>query len=93
MLVSCFGFFNRLSGLLLRAHMIVSAVLLRGCPVSFRGLFVMFRGRLVHDFWHCNTVLCWGCNFNLIRSKIRFSIKVLTSINSLRSRRRTQLPR
>jgi len=58
MLVSCFGFFNRLGGLLLCAHMIFSAVLLRGSPVSFRGLFVMFRGLFVHDFWHGDSLLC-----------------------------------
>ena len=42
MLVSCLGFFDGLSGLLLCADMVVSAVLLRGGPVGFRGLFVMF---------------------------------------------------
>ena len=52
MLVSCLGFLNGLSGLLLRAHMVVGAVLLRGGPVGFRGLFVMFRCGLVHIFWH-----------------------------------------
>jgi hypothetical protein len=50
MLVSCLGFFNSLSGLLLRAHMVVTAVLLRGSAVGFRGLLMMFRGLLVHIF-------------------------------------------
>jgi hypothetical protein len=56
-LVSCLGFLNGLSGLLLCAHMVVSAVLLRGGPVGFRRLFVMFRCLLVHIFWHDDSSL------------------------------------
>ena len=62
MLVSCLGFFDGLSRLLLCAHMVVSAVLLRGGPVGFRGLFVMFRCLLVHIFWHGELFLVmFGC--------------------------------
>jgi hypothetical protein len=32
-------------------------VLLRGGPVGFRGLFVMFRCLLVHIFWHGDSSL------------------------------------
>ena len=65
MLVSCLGFFDGLSGLLLCAHMVVSAVLLRGGPVDFRGLFVMFRCLLVHIFRHGDSSLsCWDARFN-----------------------------
>ena len=34
MLVSCLGFLNGLSGLLLCSHMVVTAVLLRGLPLA-----------------------------------------------------------
>jgi len=57
MLVSCLGFFNGLSGLLLCAHIVVTAVLLRGGTVGFRGLLMMFRGFLVHVFWHGDSSL------------------------------------
>jgi hypothetical protein len=40
MFVSCLGFFHGLSGWLLCAHMVVTAVLLRGSAVGFRGLLV-----------------------------------------------------
>jgi hypothetical protein len=52
MLVSRFGFFGCLSGLLLSADMIVTAVLLCRSPVSFRCLFVMVGSLLVKVLRH-----------------------------------------
>jgi hypothetical protein len=52
MFVSCFGSFGRLSGLLLSADMIVTAVLLCRSPVSFRSLLVMVGSLLVKVFRH-----------------------------------------
>ena len=56
MLVSCFRLFNCLSRLLPCTHMIVASVLLRGRPMSFRCLLMMFGSLLVHILRH-NSVL------------------------------------
>jgi hypothetical protein len=52
MVVSCFGFINCLSRLLLCTHMIVAAVLLGGSSMSLRSLLMMFGGLLVHILRH-----------------------------------------
>jgi hypothetical protein len=52
LLVSCFGFDGRLSRLLLCTHVLVAAVLLRGSPMSLRGLLMMFGSLLVHILRH-----------------------------------------
>jgi hypothetical protein len=51
-IVSRLGLIKRLGRLLLCAHMIVAAVLLRRSPVNFRGLLVMLGGFLVHFLRH-----------------------------------------
>ena len=56
MLVSCFGLFNCLSALLPCTHMIVASAPLRGSPMSFRSLLMMFGSLLVHILRH-NSVL------------------------------------
>ena len=62
MLVSCLGFLDGLSGLLLCAYVVVTAMLLRGSAVGFCGLLMMFRGLLVHIFWHGDLlVVMFGC--------------------------------
>ena len=58
MLVRYLGFFNGLSGLLFCTHMFVTAVLLRGSAVGFRGLLMMFRGLLVHIFRCGDFLVC-----------------------------------
>ena len=52
MVVSCFGLVGCLSRLLLRTHVIVAAVLLRGGPMSLRCLLMMFGSLLVHILRH-----------------------------------------
>ena len=52
MLVSYFGFLSGLSGLLLGAHLVAAAVLLRSSPMSFRSLVVLFGSLLVHILRH-----------------------------------------
>jgi hypothetical protein len=52
MLVRRFGFLHRLGGLLLRAYVVVAAVLLRRGTMSFRSLLVMFGGLFVRFFGH-----------------------------------------
>jgi hypothetical protein len=52
MLVSYFGFLNGLSWLLLGAHMVAAAMLLRRSPMSFRSLLVMFGSLLMHILRH-----------------------------------------
>jgi hypothetical protein len=52
MLVSGFGFVSCLSRLLLCTHVFVAAVLLRGSPMSLRGLLMKFGGLLVHILKH-----------------------------------------
>jgi hypothetical protein len=64
LLVSRFGFVDGLSRLLLCAHMIVAAVLLRRSPMSFRSLLVMFGSLLVHFLRHCVSLL-----FEAVREK------------------------
>jgi hypothetical protein len=60
MLVSYFGFLSGLSGLLLGAHMVAAAVLLRRSPMSFRSLVVLFGSLLVHILRHCGSLLFEG---------------------------------
>ena len=52
MLVSGLGFIGGLRRLLLRTHVIVAAVLLRGGPMSLRCLLMMFGTLLVHILRH-----------------------------------------
>ena len=52
MLVSRFGFVRGLSRLLLRAHVVVAAVLLSGCAMCFGSLLVMFSRLLMHILRH-----------------------------------------
>jgi len=52
MLVSGLGFFSCLRRLLLSADMIVAAVLLGRCAMSFCSLLVMFGGLLVQFLRH-----------------------------------------
>jgi len=52
MLVSGLGFIGGLRRLLLRTHVIVAAVLLRGGPMSLRCLLMMFGSLLVHILRH-----------------------------------------
>jgi hypothetical protein len=52
MLVSRFRFVDCLRRLLLCAHMIVAAVLLRSGPMGFRSLLMMFGSLLVHILRH-----------------------------------------
>ena len=52
MLVSCFGLINCLSRLLLCTRVIVTSVLLRGRPMSFRSLLMMLGSLLVHILRH-----------------------------------------
>jgi hypothetical protein len=57
MLVSCFGLIGCLSRLLLRTHVIVAAVLLRGGPMSLRSLLMMFGSLFVHILRHNMSLL------------------------------------
>jgi hypothetical protein len=52
MLVSRFGFVDCLGRMLLGAHMIVAAMLLRSGPMGFRSLLMMFGSLLVHVLRH-----------------------------------------
>src|SRR5208283_2116272 len=56
-LVSRLGLIERLGRLLLCAHMVVAAVLLRRSPMNFRGLLVMLGGFLVHLLRHFVSLL------------------------------------
>jgi hypothetical protein len=46
--VNRLGLIHRLGRLLLCAHIVVAAVLLRRSPMNFRGLLVMLGGLLAH---------------------------------------------